>query len=112
MNTLQRTRLCEVQARLGRSLAAGLGGPWWRRSLLIIALLSGFLIGNYVTVHMSAGLGSRTHSALISLVVCEVLVFVRKRLVNSPVPLSWRLLDNLRIGFVYAVVLEAFKVGS
>ena len=40
------------------------------------------------------------------------MVFVRKRLVTGPVPLSWRLLDNLRIGVVYAVVLEAFKVGS
>ena len=112
MSTLQRTRLSQLQAQLGRSVAAGLGGPWWQRSLSIIALLSGFLIGNYLTVHLSAGLGFRTHSALISLAVCEVVVFVRKRLVPRPVPLSWRLLHNLRIGFVYAVVLEAFKVGS
>jgi len=112
MSTLQRTRLSRLQARLGRSLAAGLGGPWWQRSLSIIALLSGFLIGNYLTVHLSDGVGLRTNSALVSLAVCEVLVFLRKRLVTSPVPLTWRLIDNLRIGFVYAVVLEAFKVGS
>jgi len=48
MSTLQHTRLSRLQARLGRSVSAGLGGPWWQRSLSIIAVLSGFLIGNYL----------------------------------------------------------------
>ena len=78
MSTLQRTRLSQLQAQLGRSVAAGLGGPWWQRSLSIIALLSGFLIGNYLTVHLSAGLGFRTHSALISLILAISLEIILK----------------------------------
>jgi hypothetical protein len=42
----------------------------------------------------------------------EVLVRLRGRLVTGEPPLVWRLLDNLRIGLVYAVVLEAFKLGT
>jgi hypothetical protein len=31
---------------------------------------------------------------------------------SDPWPLPWLALDNLRIGTIYAVVLEAFKLGS
>ena len=33
-------------------------------------------------------------------------------MVAERTPLGWLLLDNLRIGLVYALVLEAFKLGS
>jgi hypothetical protein len=32
--------------------------------------------------------------------------------VARSVPLPWLMADNLRIGVVYAVVLEGFKLGS
>ena len=45
-------------------------------------------------------------------VVLEVLVRLRSRVRIEPWPLGWLALDNLRIGTVYAVVFEAFKLGS
>jgi len=42
----------------------------------------------------------------------ELMVRLRTRLVADRVSLGWLMLDNLRIGLVYAVVLEAFKLGS
>jgi hypothetical protein len=39
-------------------------------------------------------------------------VRLRSRLVRSEPGLGWLMADNLRIGLVYAVVLEAFKLGS
>ena len=40
-------------------------------------------------------------------------VRARTRLLGeSERPLSWVMLDNLRIGATYAVVLEAFKLGT
>ena len=47
-----------------------------------------------------------------TLIACELLVALRRRISKTPMAFHWRLLDNLRLGFVYAVVLEAFKVGS
>jgi hypothetical protein len=39
-------------------------------------------------------------------------VRLRTHLVREQVPLHWTLIDNLRLGLTYAVVLEAFKLGS
>jgi hypothetical protein len=39
-------------------------------------------------------------------------VRLRSRLVADDPSLAWIVVDNLRIGLVYAVVLEAFKLGS
>ena len=46
------------------------------------------------------------------LVLVELLIRLRFRFAGSPMSLSWQVIDNLRIGFIYALVLEAFKVGS
>ena len=49
------------------------------------------------------------------LLVCavETLVRLRTALAGNPgLRLAVRLLDNLRIGLVFALVLEAFKLGS
>jgi hypothetical protein len=45
-------------------------------------------------------------------VLLEMVVRLRTRVVQGRPPLGWLVLDNLRIGLVYAVVLEAFKLGS
>ena len=42
----------------------------------------------------------------------ELVVRIRTRVVQGGPALGWLVLDNLRIGLVYAVVLEAFKLGS
>lgn len=46
------------------------------------------------------------------LLLIELVVRVRTRLVADRPPLPWLLLDNARIGLVYGLVLEAFKLGS
>jgi hypothetical protein len=45
-------------------------------------------------------------------VVVELMIRLRSRLIRGRPPLGWVLCDNLRIGAVYSVVLEAFKVGT
>ena len=42
----------------------------------------------------------------------ELLVRLRTRFVGERPALAWLIADNLRLGVVYAVVLEAFKLGS
>ena len=114
MRSIQRTRLSELQSRWAGGLADGLGGPWWLNSLRLIAVLVGFFSASALTLLLSTLelQPNRPTTALVVLGVCELLVVLRRRSSRNGVPLHWRLLDNLRIGFVYAVVLEAFKVGS
>ena len=56
--------------------------------------------------------GHRPVVVLIWLLVIEVVVRLRSRLVEDDPTLAWIVVDNQRIGLVYAVLLEAFKLGS
>jgi hypothetical protein len=49
---------------------------------------------------------------LLMVLLVELIVRLRGRLVSSQPGLGWVVIDNLRIGVVYAVVLEAFKLGT
>ena len=103
MSSIQRTRLAGLQSSWGALVRRSLSGPWWRRSTSFLLLLIGFFIGSNLPIYILNAVELRTHLAIYALIACEMLVLGRRRL-------PW--LDNLRMGFVYAVVLEAFKVGS
>ncbi|MFY8147984.1 MAG: DUF565 domain-containing protein [Prochlorococcaceae cyanobacterium] len=110
---LRTTRWQSLQAGFSRQLAGAFGGSWRRRSLALLALLGGFFLGqNFTTYLMLAVPGGRPLVVFSTVAVLELLVRLRTRLAPQEPPLPWLLIDNLRIGAVYAVVLEAFKLGS
>jgi hypothetical protein len=94
VSALQTTRFQRFSAALGGAVIGQLRGSWKHRSAVLLALLVGFYAGGNITAYV------------------ELLVRLRGRLVISEPPLLWRVLDNLRIGLVYAVVLEAYKLGT
>lgn len=108
----QNTRLELLLTRLNRQLLGGWQGPWRRRSLRLLALLLGMYLGNNLTSLWLASFGLRPAVVLAMVVALEVVVRLRSRWVRDPAPLAWSLCDDLRIGLVYAVIFEAFKVGS
>jgi len=109
---LQATRFDGALRRLARVLFGGLNGSWRRRSALILALLLGFYAGQNVTALWLETIRTRPVVVLGLVLLIELLVRLRTRLAAAAPGLGWLLLDNLRIGLVYAVVLEAFKLGS
>ena len=54
----------------------------------------------------------QTLGALGLLLFFEALIRLRQRYAAPEPGLVWIALDNFRIGFVYLIVLEAFKLGS
>ena len=111
--TLQATRYEQLQRRIGRQLNQVLVGPWRRRSVSVLALLFGFIIGSNVTMIWFQRSGqNRPVAVLVMVLIIELIVRLRTRVRPGPWPLPWLALDNLRIGTVYAVVLEAYKLGS
>ena len=112
MRPYQATRLAGVQGRFLQRLSQSFAGPWWRRSLSLIALLLGFFSGSVATVHLVNAVSLRTYAGVLVLALCEALVVFRRRVRQEPLPLTWQLLDNGRIGLIYGIVLEAFKVGT
>ena len=109
---LQPTRLDGLQRRLGGLLLGGFRGSWRRRSLAVLALLLGFYAGENITALWLERVGQRPLVVLLLVLLLELVVRLRTRLVGDRPGLGWILIDNLRLGVVYAVVFEAFKLGS
>lgn len=110
---LQSTRLEQAQQRVARSLKAQVGGRWATVSAASLALLGGLFLGqNLSSVLLWRVTGGRPMVVLLLVLGHELLVRLRSRAVGEIPPLGWVLLDNLRIGVVFAFVLEAFKLGS
>lgn len=110
---LQQTRYNKFQDGLTRGLVAGIGSSWRVISLQLLALLLGSYLGANLTAFVVVRIpGGRPSAVLLMVLVVELLIRARSRAVRERPPLGWMLVDNLRIGAVYAVVLEAFKVGT
>jgi hypothetical protein len=110
---LQRTRLQGVLHRVSNQLIGWLRRSWRSASLSILALLVGYYLGQNLTtlllIRVPAG---RPLAVLMLVLVIEAVVRLRSRLVGEEPSMGWVIADNLRIGLVYSVVFEAFKVGT
>jgi len=110
---LQQTRYNSAQVAVARAMAAAFGGSWRAFSLQWLALLLGFYLGSNLTSFVMVRMpGGRPSTVLLMVLLVELLIRLRTRLVRDRPPLGWVICDNLRIGAVYAVVLEAFKLGT
>ena len=112
-SNLQPTRFNRAIERLGAQLLGNLRGNWRHRSSVVLALLLGFYAGSNVTAYVLLLIPGGCPMAVLSMVLLvELVVRLRGRLVRATPGLGWVLVDNLRIGMVYAVVIEAFKLGT
>lgn len=109
---VQATRFQHLLERIATALLQGVRGSWRRRSLSLIALLAGFFAGNNLTSYFLVTIGQRPVVVLVLVVGLELLVRLRSHQVRGEPSLAWVICDQLRLGLVYAVVAEAFKLGS
>ena len=111
--SFQRTRFQRFSERLTAVVLGNWRGNRRHRSAVLLALLVGFYAGSNLTTYLLIFVpGGRPALVLALVVLLELIVRLRGRLVSQTPGLPWVITDNLRIGFVYAVVLEAFKLGS
>ena len=106
---LQSTRLqTNVGAALQR-LDRWARNPWRRLSLLALAGLIGFLIGSAIT-SVAGVLGQMDPVAALVVVLGTELTIRRRRSSEPSLKLPQQLLDLGRIGFLYGLFLEGFKL--
>ena len=106
---LQSTRLqTNVGAALQR-LDRWARNPWRRFSLLALAGLIGFLIGSAIT-SVAGVLGQMDPVAALVVVLGTELTIRRQRSSEPSLKLPQQLLDLGRIGFLYGLFLEGFKL--
>ena len=110
---IQNTRYEKIQKTITNNLGGFLSGTWTKRSISAISLLLGFfLVGSNLAAYYLSEVGQRPIVVLCLLIIIEILIRIRTTLNNSSLKTLLLIIDNLRIGAVYAVVLEAFKLGS
>jgi len=109
----QMTRLELAQRRLAGALLTQVRRNWRGGSLALLGLLVGyFLSQNLMTVLIIRIPGGRPVVVLTLVLSVEAIVRLRSQMVTTEPSLAWVVADNIRLGALYAVVLEAFKLGT
>ena len=109
---LQKTKYDSMLKKVGSYISKSLIGPWKRRSVGLIMLLTGYYFGSQVTSYFLQKTGQRFLVVILMVIIIELMVRARNRVKPGSLPFYIEVIDNIRIGSVYAVVLEAFKLGS
>lgn len=108
---MQKTKYSRFIDSLNIIFFGFLNSTWKSKSFNVISLLLGyFLFANFLTKFISEGKNELVMAPLIILFT-EFIVRI-KPLSKSKIFLLWSILDKVRIGATYAIVLEAFKLGS
>ena len=108
---MQKTRFTVFYDSLNLVFLGFLKSSWKDKSLNLLSILFGyFLFANFITKFISEG---KNELLMIPVIIILFEIIIRmKPSRNSNIYLVWMLLDKIRIGAVYALILEAFKLGS
>ena len=111
-SAVQRLQSTRLQTNVGAALQRldrWARNPWRRLSLLALAGLIGFLIGSAIT-SVAGVLGQMDPVAALVVVLGTELTIRRRRSSEPTLKLPQQLLDLGRIGFLYGLFLEGFKL--
>tara|TARA_Y100000589_G_scaffold296610_1_gene303859 strand:- start:1004 stop:1330 length:327 start_codon:yes stop_codon:yes gene_type:complete len=108
---MQKTRFTVFIDSLNLLFLGFLKSSWKDKALNLLSILFGyFLFANFITKFISEGKNELLMVPVI-IVIFEIIIRV-KPLKTSNIYLLWKIIDKVRIGAVYALILEAFKLGS
>ena len=108
---MQKTKFSKINDQLNDLLCGFLSSSWKLKSINIISVLTGyFLFANFVTKFISEGKNELIMVPIIILII-EIIIRIKPSS-KSSLFYFWSLIDKVRIGATYAVILEAFKLGS
>ena len=108
---MQKTRISFLYKSLNLIFLGFLRSSWKKKSINLISVFSGyFLFANFLTKFISEG---QNELIMIPVIIIIIEIIIRfKPDSKSNIYFLWSVSDKLRIGAIYALVLEAFKLGS
>ena len=108
---MQKTKFSRINDQFNNLLFGFLSSSWKLKSINIISVLTGyFLFANFVTKFISEG---RNELIMVPIIIIIIELIIRIRPSPSSVLFNlWSIVDKVRIGATYAIILEAFKLGS
>ena len=109
---MQRTRLSTLVEQAGQRFSQWVFNPWRRLSLAIICLL----FGNFFATAISATAGQTAEIdilvAAILVAMVELISWLYHRSRSSDRRVVSEMLNSFKLGMVYGLFVEAFKLGS
>ena len=108
---MQKTNFSRITYQLNNLLFGFLSDTWRTKSISLISVLTGyFLFANFLTKFISEG---KNELIMVPIIMVLVEIIIRSKPSSSSKFYDlWSIFDKLRIGAIYAVILEAFKLGS
>ena len=108
---MQKTNFSKITYQLNKLLFGFLSDTWKSKSINLISVLTGyFLFANFLTKFISEG---KNELIMVPIIIVFIEIIIRiKPSSSSKFYYIWTVVDKLRIGAIYAVILEAFKLGS
>ena len=108
---MQKTNFSRITYQLNNLFFGFLSDTWKTKSIGIISVLTGyFLFANFLTKFISEG---QNELIMVPIIIVFIEIIIRiKPSSSSKLYYIWTVVDKLRIGAIYAIILEAFKLGS
>ena len=108
---MQKTNFSRITYQLNNLLFGFLSSTWKIKSISLISVLTGyFLFANFLTKFISEG---KNELIMVPIIILFIEIIVRTKPNSSSKFYDlWSVIDKLRIGSIYAIILEAFKLGS
>ena len=112
INKMQKTKFRELLDTIIQSINPLIADTWAKRSFLLLTLLSGFYSTNSLLSYL---LDKSVNTIFLAIIIVFIMeMSIRSLLFSGFSKLSLIILaiNNFRIGSTYALILEAFKLGS
>ena len=108
---MQKTNFSRIIDYSNELLIGFISSSWRSKSINLVSVLIGyFLFANFLTKFISEGKNELIMVPII-IVIAEIIVRIRPSQKSNIFNL-WSVIDKLRMGSTYAIILEAFKLGS
>ena len=108
---MQKTSFSRITYQLNNLFFGFLSDTWKSKSISLISVLTGyFLFANFLTKFISEG---KNELIMVPIIIMIIEIIIRIKPSSSSKMFNlWSVVDKLRIGAIYAIILEAFKLGS
>ena len=108
---MQKTKFSRINDQFNNLLFGFLSSSWKSKSTNIISVLTGyFLFANFATKFITEG---KNELVMVPIIILVIELIIRMRPSQKSIFFNlWTIVDKVRIGATYAVILEAFKLGS
>ena len=106
---MQKTKFREFIDSLIFIINPIISDSWSKRSLLLLSLLFGFYFTNSF---LSFLLDKSVNTIFLAIIILLIMELVIRSYLIAKLTIPVMIINNIRIGSTYALILEAYKLGS